>query len=96
MTKTETRVGLTNIIKRFAYYCVLRHGLGRHKIKDLPPYDEVEIKELYPWMPNPEDPKEYGGGVSVALYKNGEKVRFVEFAVRFAGGGGYDVIKSVK
>ena len=95
MSKSETRVGLTNIVKRFAYYCFITKGIGRHPL-DNPLYDEVEIKEIYQWMSNPENPLEHGGGVSVTFYKNKEKMRFVEFSIRFTGGGGQDVIRLVK
>jgi hypothetical protein len=96
MSKTEARTGLTNILKRFAYYCFLKFGLGHHKLKDNAHYDEVEIKELYPWMSNPENPDEYGGGVSVTFYKDSEKIRFIEFSIRFTGGGGRDIIRRIK
>jgi len=96
MSHIETRVGLTNVLKRYAYHCFLTHGLGQHALPLNEIYDEVEICELYPWMANPENTNEYGGGISVSFYKNSEKVRFVEFAVRFTGGGGKDVIRRIK
>lgn len=96
MSKTETRIGLTNILKRFAYHCFLTFSPGRHALKDNPYYDEVEIEEIYPWSPNPENDSEYGAGVSVSFYKNNKKIRFVEFSIRFTGGGGQDIIHLVE
>ena len=96
MSKTETRVGLTNILKRFAYHCFLTLPPGRHPLKDNPFYDEVSVEELYSWSPNPEDDSEYGAGVSVVFYKDNKKIRFVEFSIRFTGGGGQDIIHLVE
>lgn len=93
MTQIETRLGLSNILKRLAYHYVLR-GVGEYKI-DNPQYDKVEVKELYPWMPNPEVENEYGAGLVVNFYKDGRRVRYVEFGVRFVGGGGDEIIHLV-
>jgi hypothetical protein len=94
MTKTETRLGLTNILKRLAYSYLTR-GFGRHPI-DHDIYDEVEVSSLYPWMPNPAGGGEYGAGVKVTFYRGGQRVRWVEFSIRDVGGGGDPTIFRVK
>ena len=95
MSKSETILGLTPIMKRLAYHFLCR-GFGRYKIKDHPFYDEAEVKELYPWMPNPENQDEYGGAIIVSFFKKGRRIRFVEFGTRFIGGGGDETIRRVK
>jgi len=90
MKKTEVRLGITPILKRLAY-SYLTKGFGKYLIKH-PQYDEVEVKELYPWRPNPSDPEEHGAGIAVIFLKGGEKKRWVEFGVRYIGGGGHPAI----
>lgn len=88
MTTTESKLGLTNIVKRLAYSFLLQ-GTGKHTI-DHDVYDEVEVSSLYPWMPNPtiSNGEEYGAGIKVTFYRQGKRVRWVEFSVRDVGGGG--------
>ncbi len=88
MTKTETKLGLTNIMKRLAYSYLTR-GIGKHDI-DHEVYDKVEVEQLYPWMPNPTrgDEEEYGAAIKVSFFRQGHRVRWVEFSVRDVGGGG--------
>ena len=94
MTTTETRLGLTNILKRLAY-SYLTQGFGKHSI-DHDVYDEVEVLPLYSWMPNPTGGGEYGAGIKVVFYRQGQRVRWVEFSVRDIGGGGDPTIFRVK
>lgn len=94
MTTTDTRLGLTPILKRLAYSFLCK-GFGRHPI-DHAPYDCVEVSELYPWKPNPEDTNEYGAGIRVTFFREGQRARLVEFAVRYSGGGGNEEIFVVK
>ena len=83
---SETQLGLTNIFKRLAYSYLTR-GLGRHPIQhDV--YDEVEVAPLYDWRPNPHNQDEYGAGIKVTFFRQKQRIRWVEFAVRFTGGGG--------
>lgn len=95
MTTTETRLGLTPILKRLAFY-YLTLGFGQHKI-DHPEYDIVEVKELYPWEPNPENEKggEYGAGIQVNFHRKNQRIRFVEFSIRFNGGGGEQAVRRI-
>lgn len=96
MTKTETKLGLTNILKRLAY-SYLTKGFGKHPI-DHDVYDEVEVEQLYPWMPNPVESgnPEHGAGIKVTFYRKGERVRWVEFSIRAVGGGGNPSVFRVK
>lgn len=96
MTKTETKLGLTNIIKRLAYSYLTR-GFGKYKI-DHDIYDEVEVSALYSWMPNPVrgGSAEHGAGIKVTFYREGQRVRWVEFSVRDVGGGGDPSVFRVK
>jgi len=93
MTKAETRMGITPILQRLAYY-YLCHGFGEHTINDWP-YDKVIVREMYPWRSSPNDPHDYQGGIVVEFYKNDQRERYVEFAVRRVGAGGHDAIKIV-
>ncbi len=92
MTKTETILGLTPITKRLAYHFLCR-GVGKYRMVDHPYYDEAVVEELYPWRPNPENKEDYGAGIKVTFYRKKEKVRHVEFGVRFIGGGGEEMIR---
>jgi len=95
MSTTETRLGLTPILKRLAYF-FLTKGFGRHET-DHPDYDVIEVEQLYPWEPNPQNEKgdEYGAGIRVNFYRKGQRIRFFEFSVRFSGGGGEEMIKRI-
>lgn len=94
MSDIETRLGLTNVLKRLAY-SFLCEGFGRRKI-DHNLYDEVEVSELYPWKANPECTDEHGAGIKVTFFRDGKRIRWVEFGVRFAGGGGDESIFRIK
>jgi hypothetical protein len=85
-TNIEVRLGLTPMFKRLAY-SFLTKGLGRHLL-DHPLYDEVVVAELYPWQTNPERTDEYGAGIVVTFYKDGNRIRSAEFSARCTGGGG--------
>lgn len=93
MTNIETRLGLTNIFKRLAYSFIAK-GFGYHSIEhDV--YDAVEVSELYPWQTNPERTDDYGAGIRVTFYRKGKRIRWAEFGIRFAGGGGDEAIFKV-
>lgn len=93
MKDVEIKLGLTNILKRLAY-SYLSKGFGRHPIEhDV--YDEVDVSELYPWIPNPAQAGEHGAGIRVTFLRKGQKVRWVEFSVRDVGGGGDPTIFSI-
>jgi len=94
--KTETKLGLTNILKRLAYSYLLQ-GIGVHEI-DHDVYDAVEVSQLYPWMPNPTrgEGEECGAGIKVSFYRQGQRIRWVEFSIRDVGGGGNPSIFRLK
>lgn len=94
MTLTETRLGLTPITKRLAYYFVCR-GVGKYPMVNHPQYDQAEVSELYPWGA-PEGCEDPAGGLRVTFFKDGAKVRYVEFNVRCVGGGGQEMIRGVQ
>jgi hypothetical protein len=95
MTRTETKLGLTPITKRLAYYFVCC-GVGTYEMVDHPHYDEAKVEELYPWNPNPQNKDEYGAGLRVTFFKDGERIRYVEFNIRCVGGGGKEAIRRIK
>ena len=94
MTNIETRLGLTNIVKRLAYFYLLK-GVGVYPVENAW-FDEVKVEEFNPWQPNILDPEEYGAGIRVSFYCEGHRVRFVEFSLRCAGGGGDEAVKLIK
>jgi len=94
MKNVEVILGLTNILKRLAY-SYLTKGFGCHPI-DHDVYDEVDVAEMYPWIPNPVQKDEHGAGIRVTFLRKGKKVRWVEFSVRDVGGGGDPTIFSIK
>jgi hypothetical protein len=69
--------------------------VGTYKI-DHHIYDAVKVEDLYPWQPNPEDPSEYGGALQVSFMREGRRVRWAEFSIRFTGGGGSPAVFKVK
>jgi len=96
MSQIEARVGLTPILKRLAYHYMASKGLGRHGIvSELDGYDEIDVAELYPWGPNPQNEEESGAAIRVTFMRDGHKMRFVEFSVRCIGGGGEATIRAV-
>ena len=95
MSRTETILGLTPVLKRIAHY-YLCLGHGTYHPENHPHYDCVVVKELYPFDPNPRDPGEFAGGTVVEFFRQGEKVKWVEFRCQVVGGGGETVIQRVK
>lgn len=95
MTRSETKLGLTPITKRLAYYFVCR-GVGSYEMVDHPYYDRARVEELYPWNPNPQDENEYGAGLRVSFFREGRRIRYVEFNIRCVGGGGQEAIRRIK
>lgn len=89
-TSSEVRLGLTKPFIRLAYYYLTR-GFGSHPIQHSV-YDRVEVLPLYDWQSNPENEEEFGAGIRVVFYHQGQKVRWVEFAIRYGGGGGKPAI----
>jgi hypothetical protein len=94
MKDVEIKLGLTPILKRLAYSCLTK-GFGRHSINHAV-YDEVDVAELYPWVPNPAQDGEHGAGIRITFLRKGQKVRWVEFSVRDVGGGGDPTLFIIK
>ena len=91
---SEHLLGITPVLKRLAFHFVLK-GLGSHPVEA--PfnalYDEVIVRELYPWtVPDKETPQ---GGVVVEFWMVGQKIRWVEFGVRMIGSGGSPILREV-
>lgn len=95
-SKTEMRIGLSPAFLRIAYY-YLRLGEGEYTPDGghHPHYDKVIVRELYEFGENPAMPGEYAGGMTVVFYKDGHRLRFVEFRCQVVGGGGYPIMRSV-
>lgn len=89
-TSSEVRLGLTKPFIRLAYYYLTR-GFGSYQIQHAI-YDTVEVQSLYELKSNPEDESELGAGIRVTFCQQGQKVRWVEFAIRYSGGGGKPTI----
>ena len=86
MGQSDVRRGLTNVVKRLAYFYLCK-GIGKHPIEhDV--YDKVVVSEFDEWKENPADPSEHGAGLRVEFCRQGKRVRWVEFRIRTAGGGG--------
>ncbi len=96
MSKTEHFIGLSPVLKRSAYY-YLQKGIGSHPVEEPLDqlYDEVRVCILYEWH-TPDDKKlPPQGGFVVEFWSEGVRVRWVEFACRFIGGGGPPIMREV-
>lgn len=93
MSKVDHRLGLTPVFKRLAFH-YLQKGVGEHKI-DHPAYDKVVVRSLYDWSTpsNPDVPSQ--GGVAVEFWREGKRLRWVEFGCRVVGGGGDPIIREI-
>lgn len=96
MTRAETRLGLTPVFKRLAFY-YLKKGIGSHAVD--PPYDEfydeVVVRELYEWHSPNDAALPPQGGLVVEFRAAGERVRWVEFGCHATGGGGTPMIREI-
>ena len=89
MNKIESRLGLTPALKRIAYY-YLCLGFGEYSPNGgkHPHYNKVIVRDFYEF-------KDDVGGVIVEFFKEGRRIRWVEFRNQVVGGGGDSVIQSV-
>ena len=91
---SDALLGLTPLLKRWAFSYLLK-GVGSHAVE--PPfnalYDEIVVRELYPWTVVPG--VEPQGGIAVEFWMLGEKRRWVEFGAKAIGGGGDPVLREV-
>jgi hypothetical protein len=79
-------------LKRLAFY-YLKKGMGQHPSL-LPSYDTVFVKLLYDWCVST-DAVPAQGGICVEFWKDGKRIRWVDFSVRIAGGGGDPIVREV-
>ena len=93
-TRTEHKLGLTNVFKRVAFHMLLK-GLGTHK-SPLPSYDKVVVRELYDFVsPSGDDSVPSQGGIVVEFYANGRREKWIDFGIRTTGGGGAPILTEV-
>lgn len=88
----EIRIGATPILKRLAY-TYLTKGFGRHTATECG-YDEVVVRELYPWKAYAEN-SPHAAGIRVEFHRGGKRVRWIEFGVRDIGAGGIPAVYTV-
>lgn len=93
MNRLEHKLGLTAVFKRLAF-SFLQRGLGEHRI-DHPQYDKVIVRPLYDWSTPTDESVPSQGGIIVEFYREGNRVRWVEFGCRVIGGGGESIIREV-
>lgn len=90
---SDHALGITPIlIKRAAYYLSL--GIGEYT-PDHPHFDKVVVSKLYDIVNNPENPFEWSMGIVVAFYKDGRKIRWIDFGARVTGAGGDPILREV-
>lgn len=95
MSSSQTILGITPVTMRLAYEYA-KKGIGWHAIEH-PFYDEVCVREIVTFQKLPVDVAgvQYGAVLQVAFYKNGQRVRYIDFATLATGGGGEPAISLV-
>jgi hypothetical protein len=97
VSKTERLIGLTPMIKRIAYhYLRLGEGIYTPAGGNHPHYDKIVVRELYEFRENPKVEGERAGGMIVEFFKDGHRIRWVDFRCQVTGGGGEVIIKRIK
>lgn len=91
--RTDHKLGLTPMLKRAAFHYLLK-GIGEHA-SNLPSYDKVVVRSLYDWQTPQDDALPSQGGVVVEFWRDGKRVRWVDFGCRVVGGGGEAVLREV-
>ncbi len=91
--RTDHKLGLTPMLKRTAFH-YLQKGLGEHPSID-PSYDKVVVKPLYDWQTPLDEDIPSQGGVVVEFWKDGRRLRWIDFVCRVAGGGGAPIMREV-
>lgn len=81
------------MLKRMAFHYLLK-GLGEHPSVE-PAYDKVVVKSLYDWSTPHDETIPSQGGAVVEFWKDGRRVRWVDFSCRVTGGGGPPVLREV-
>jgi hypothetical protein len=86
-------MGITPIIiRRASYY--LRLGEGEY-LPVHPHYDKVIVDKLYALTANPANKDDWAFGTCVSFYKDGRRVRWVEFGCHVIGAGGDALLREV-
>jgi hypothetical protein len=93
MPRVDHRLGLTPMLKRWAFHYMQR-GVGTHA-SEHPAYDSVVVKPLYDWKSPADESIPGQGGMVVEFHKDGKRVRWVEFGCRVIGGGGEPIVREV-
>jgi hypothetical protein len=92
-TISDHSIGITPIlIRRAAYY--LQLGVGEYT-PDHPHFDRVVVSKLYD-IQQPDDSVEWALGLIVSFFKNGRRIRWVDFSCRIAGAGGDQILREVQ
>lgn len=86
-------MGITPIfLRRAAYYLSLGEG---EYFPEHPHYDKIVVDKIYDFTQNPVNEDDWGLGLRVSFYKEGHRVRWVEFGCHIVGAGGDDVLREV-
>jgi hypothetical protein len=91
VSKTEHLLGLTSALRRVAW-AYLRRGEGTYST-DLLGYDRVVVRELYAVQAPDGAPPQ--GCFVVEFWRDGQRVRWLEWGCRVVGGGGEPIIREV-
>jgi hypothetical protein len=91
VSRVEHLLGLTSALRRVAW-AYLRRGEGTYST-DLLGYDRVIVRELYALQSPDGAPPQ--GGMVVEFWRDGRRVRWLDFGVRVTGGGGDPILREV-
>jgi hypothetical protein len=88
--------GITPYVLRLAaHYAAL--GIGRYTPKGYAAFDRIEVRQLAPWTPGPNNSiTESMMVLIVEFYSGPERIRYVEMALSPCGFGGESILKEVK
>jgi len=91
--KDDHMMGITPItLRRAGYYLSLGTGVY---YPDHPHFDQVVVEQTYPVTQHPEVSAEWSQGMQINFYKDGRRVRWVEFGCRLVGAGGDAILHEV-
>lgn len=91
--RSDHAIGLTPMLKRQAFHFLLK-GTGTHASID-PAYDKVVVRSLYDWQTPADGSVPSQGGVIVEFWRDGARIRWVDFGCRAVGGGGPPTLREV-
>lgn len=93
MSRVDHKLGLTPMLKRLAFH-YLQKGVGTHVIEHHV-YDKVVVKSLYDWSTPVDESMPSQGGLVVEFWRDGKRMRWVDFGCRVVGGGGPPILNEV-